>query len=481
MRARERLVAALLLSLPAVASCSAQSGNGYWTGEYRALQQQFDDLASNCAEAKKEWGNDEELRYVRVQNWAACLSYLNGNVFVLDFGQAPANNLPGAGIGLQGIDNVSFLDSQRRARDFEPRWKIVGDSSVNGSWTAYATGDVYVAPYKARRFDNPYVYFFGGSQQANTLAYFGEGEQTPATSANYSMRRSAFVLRAEEPIWKATPLHHSIRVAAEFGSRWYDAGGGPAPSVTAQPSIISPSLPSSLHYVDESFLLKAANIDWSGTPEGYWTGSYLRHTDTLEARFMNRTAETSTYSYRQFWIEEQHDVTIRCKLRGADERNVVRRAPRSLKDCFTLQFTGSVTESAAGAGRTVPFFLQPTVGGSDVNNLQTLPSYANYRFRAPNVEFGHVDFLAPAMYSHIPFVDALPLAFYVAADTGKAALRRDDLSVTHMRHSYSAGVSLTIGKLAVVNLYYSWGGHEGGRLQDLLLPPTLGNGVADYW
>jgi len=43
-----------------------------------------------------------------------------------------------------------------------------------------------------------------------------------------------------------------------------------------------------------------------------------------------------------------------------------------------------ISESIASAGSVVPFYFQPTLGGSDVNGNTWLPSYNDYRFRAPN-------------------------------------------------------------------------------------------------
>jgi len=33
----------------------------------------------------------------------------------------------------------------------------------------------------------------------------------------------------------------------------------------------------------------------------------------------------------------------------------------------------------------VPFYLQPTLGGADINDENVLRGYSNYRFRAPNL------------------------------------------------------------------------------------------------
>jgi hypothetical protein len=44
--------------------------------------------------------------------------------------------------------------------------------------------------------------------------------------------------------------------------------------------------------------------------------------------------------------------------------------------------------------RIVPFYFQPTLGGSDINGTAALASYQDYRFRAPN------NILARASFEH---------------------------------------------------------------------------------
>jgi len=52
----------------------------------------------------------------------------------------------------------------------------------------------------------------------------------------------------------------------------------------------------------------------------------------------------------------------------------------------TAKLEGSITlraflsESFADRGSNVPFYLSPTIGGSDINNTPMLASYPDYRF-----------------------------------------------------------------------------------------------------
>jgi hypothetical protein len=46
-------------------------------------------------------------------------------------------------------------------------------------------------------------------------------------------------------------------------------------------------------------------------------------------------------------------------------------------------------------------------------------------------------------------------------DEGKVANTTGDLDFTHLRHSYSAGLTLRAGGLPQVYVLFSWGGNEG--------------------
>ena len=128
--------------------------------------------------------------------------------------------------------------------------------------------------------------------------------------------------------------------------------------------------------------------------------------------------------------------------------------PRASVDLGTFSLTGRLVESIAPAGNAVPFYLQPTLGGSDIDNVSDLRSYRDYRFRAPNALSFQAD------YEHA-IKDPLGVLFFY--DVGKVALRRSDLDISHMRHSIGIGMTVRAGNLPVIKLYYAWSGREGTR------------------
>jgi hypothetical protein len=101
-------------------------------------------------------------------------------------------------------------------------------------------------------------------------------------------------------------------------------------------------------------------------------------------------------------------------------------------------------------GDVVPFYFQPTLGGSDINGNQSLASYQDYRFRAPDVLFIRESFEQS--------LGSLPLS---VALMGEVALTRGGLTSSPWLHSFSVGLTLRAGGFPQVYLLFSWGGNEG--------------------
>src|SRR5712692_781348 len=111
-----------------------------------------------------------------------------------------------------------------------------------------------------------------------------------------------------------------------------------------------------------------------------------------------------------------------------------------------------ISESAASAGSVVPFYFQPTLGGSDIMGNPSLSSYQDYRFRAPNL------LLLREGFEHSLWG---PFGLTFMADQGKVALTRGDIGFSHLKHSFAAGLTLRAGGFPQVFLLFAWGGSEG--------------------
>jgi len=119
-----------------------------------------------------------------------------------------------------------------------------------------------------------------------------------------------------------------------------------------------------------------------------------------------------------------------------------------------LTIHNRLTISHTGDGNAVPFYLQETLGGSDINGQPTLRGFADYRFRAPDL------MLIQVQYDHRIWGPLGLLGFY---DTGMVAVRASDLSFADLRHSFGFGMSVWAGDRAVFRVYVGLGSGEGSH------------------
>lgn len=117
-----------------------------------------------------------------------------------------------------------------------------------------------------------------------------------------------------------------------------------------------------------------------------------------------------------------------------------------------LIFNGLVTASYVGTGSSVPFYLQPTLGGTDINGVDTLRGILDFRLRAPN------RVLMQAQFDHHVWSLVGVSGFY---DVGKVALQPGDLGFNHLRHDIGIGAFLKIQNKVVLRAYVAFGGGEG--------------------
>jgi hypothetical protein len=131
------------------------------------------------------------------------------------------------------------------------------------------------------------------------------------------------------------------------------------------------------------------------------------------------------------------------------------RCPKATSNAVegTIGIRAFMSLSMTPGGDTVPFYFQPTLGGSDINGNNVLSSYQDYRFRAPNI------LLFRENFEHS--IGKLPVGFALLANQAKLALARGDLGGNHWVHSYASGLTLRAGGFPQVYLLFAFGGKEG--------------------
>jgi hypothetical protein len=122
--------------------------------------------------------------------------------------------------------------------------------------------------------------------------------------------------------------------------------------------------------------------------------------------------------------------------------------------------------SMTPGGNTVPFYFQPTLGGADINGNNSLSSYQDYRFRAPDI------LLFRESFEHS--IGRLPVGLAFLADQGKLGSAIEDLGGNHWIHSYASGLTLRAGGFPQVYILFAFGGNEGTHTLVNMNPSLLG-------
>lgn len=107
--------------------------------------------------------------------------------------------------------------------------------------------------------------------------------------------------------------------------------------------------------------------------------------------------------------------------------------------------------SWTGGANLVPFYLQPTLGGGDIDGQRILPSADDYRFRGQSL-IALQETLEHSLWG--------PVGVMVQADQGKAT--SGGLGFGGLHTSYAVGVTVRAGGLPFVALSFAWGvgGHH---------------------
>lgn len=386
---------------------------------------------------------------------------------------APQN---GFGFGAAFVSHWTPNESWRLS------WDVDAVVSTNASWRAgaYMTavwdrhGRIRVAPGAGTASGSnvtvreyPVFHVLAQAISLNTLDYFGLGPNTSDTARSfYGMRETIAGANATWPI----VAKWNISFYGEANGRFVDlrpARGRTSPSIT---ELYSPATAPGLDR-QPGF----AQFGEGVRIRPVFAGGHVRLNYFVEVK--EYVASVSTFSFQRLTFDLNHQFPLYRQTRtlapnsfnGPDDCSV----STGTHSCpaVTRNFEGSIAvrflmnQSFTGTGHVVPFYFQPTLGGSDIDGNGSLGSYQDYRFRAPN------NLLVRASFEHSLYG---PLGFTAMVDEGKVALARGDLDFTHLRHSYSVGLTLRAGGFPMVWLLFSFGGREGTHTTAAMNSSLLG-------
>jgi hypothetical protein len=128
-----------------------------------------------------------------------------------------------------------------------------------------------------------------------------------------------------------------------------------------------------------------------------------------------------------------------------------------------IGFRVLASSSTGFSGSRVPFYFQPTLGGSDINGQRLLASFDDYRFRGPHL-IAIQETLEHSLWG--------PIGVSVAGEHGKVVSDRGNLNFRDLDHSVSVGLTVRAGGFPVIGLSMSWGAegrHFIGAMETSLL------------
>lgn len=171
----------------------------------------------------------------------------------------------------------------------------------------------------------------------------------------------------------------------------------------------------------------------------------------------NLFQDTSTghYSFRRFEGDFDHRFYPEKKKHGGViEQNY-----------FSVAWRYAV--STATGGNVVPFYLQETIGGSDIDNQPSLRAFKDYRFRGPDLLTVKAEYDRKMCEACEPCKPGIirtvctHLGLLLAYDAGQVALHRSDFDISQMHQSFGGGVSIYLGKDVIFRMAVALGGGEG--------------------
>jgi hypothetical protein len=454
------LLLALVLTAPVAGSALAQSSSG------PDNPSELYNLRQDCFDIKKAAACAEDL-------------FTSDPVHVAIGSIAPQDGF-GAGLAYVG---------HKTTPGWRINWNADAVGSTNASWRAgfylqlvptpnEAVGVSFGPPPAAKANltslpEHPVINVYAQTISLNTLTFFGSGSfTTPAGRSFYGMTETILGTSAVRPVYE--PL--KVALYGELNGRLVDiraSTGQPSPPTqTLYTEATAPGLTTQPGTLQLGEGIRMRPVMFDDLLRLNYNVTYQQYV----------TPGNSTFSFQRLTVDLSHQIALyrkstrfvvardgngpdACALDPGDAHS---RCPsiltRNLEGSFGVRLFAAL--SMTPGGEVVPFYFQPTLGGSDINGNPSLSSYQDYRFRAPDV------LLVQESFEHS--IGTLPLGFTLRADQGTVALTRGGLGSSPWIHSVSTGLTLRAGGFPEVDLLFSWGGNEGTHTITSMNPSLLG-------
>jgi len=234
-----------------------------------------------------------------------------------------------------------------------------------------------------------------GWRDATQVAYYGLGQNSSKDRTNFRMKQATVGGTVG-----ARPGGSSVfGASAAYENYTLESGDGSKPSIEEVfTPATAPGLGANPSYLHTS---ASAGIDWRPSP------GYARRGGLYQVTYHNYADTDDTYSFDRVDGEIVQHIPI-------------------VRENWVISLHGLV-QTTLDDDDTVPYFLLPSLGSS-----HSLRGFGSWRFRDRH------SILTSGEFRWIPSRLALDMAFFY--DAGKVTSRREDLSLTHLRHDYGVGI-----------------------------------------
>ncbi|PYQ69995.1 MAG: hypothetical protein DMG04_26225, partial [Acidobacteria bacterium] len=311
--------------------------------------------------------------------------------------------------------------------------------------------------------------------QANSLpklTFYGIGSDTSiADKTAYGMSETILGGNAAIPLSTVAPLKLSLLL--EANGRLFDIRGATAddvPSIkTRFTEVTAPGV--TTHPAFAQFGEGVRLRPWLFNDRLQFGYTFL---------YQQFASSDSSFSFRRWTIDLNHQVPLYHTGGGPalrDERNtpnecsvspLVDACPSVTRDLWgSISVRVLVSKSQVGDSGVVPFYLQRTLGGSDIDGQRALASYDDYRFRGPHLMLFQ-ETVEHALWG--------PIGALVLLEQGKVAAQGEALSFSGLQHSVGIGATLRAGGFPAVAASWHTGGPEGRHFIFTIDTSLLGGG-----
>lgn len=375
---------------------------------------------------------------------------------------------------------LAFVAHYTPNEDWRLFWNADAVATPNGSWRAGAYMSAVLIRHRKITTvaagghksnlglpEMPVFHAYAQGTSLNKLVYYGLGQDSSSVPTYFGMSETIVGGNVVWPVFSKLNVSLLGEVNGRFFSLRPSQAGNNVPVQQQYDNITAPGLTS-----QPAFAQFAEGVRMRPS----FANGYIRLNYT--ASFAEWVAPQSAYSFRRFSADLSHQFPLYRSTRSllphdfngpdmcASEPNS-QKCPsisRNLEGSFGLRLL--YTTSYTSSGSVVPFYLDPTIGGSNIDGDPLLPSYPDYRFRGPDF------LLLRGSFEHSIY--KWPIGAKFILDEGRVALTPGTLGFNHLAHSYAAGLTLHAGGLPVVELLFAWGGNTGSHTIASVSPSLLG-------